>query len=325
MAATVEVRNRDCKRRFNRPGFSLVELLVVVALIALLIALLIPAVNAARAAARRTHCLNNLRQLALGTIEHESALRALPSGGWGFGWVGDPDRTKREQPGGWTFSVLPYIEETSLYAMGQGLEPVEKRAAVSKMNTMPVAAFNCPTRRPPAGYPYQSPPQMNANIVVGELVAKTDYAANGGETNPAGGFGPRSLDAADDHKWTDRNEFTGVIFQRSDIRMGEVIDGTTKTYLVGEKHLSPRYYANGKSPGDDQSMYAGEDSDTLRFTQIGLEPAQDDDSTEGEMYRFGSAHSSGVHLAFCDGSARRIEYDVDSDIHRASGNRRDSK
>lgn len=308
-----------------RSGLTLVELLAVIAIIALLIALLIPAVNAARAAARRSHCQNNVRQIALATVAHESAYRALPSGGWGFGWVGDPDRFREDQPGGWTFSVLPFLEETALHAMGKGLPPVEKRAAVSKMNTMPVSVFICPSRRAAIGYPYHSPPQMNASIVIEEPVAKTDYAANGGETNPAGGFGPPSLEAAENHHWTDPEKFTGVVFQHSATGMRQITDGVTKTYLLGEKHLSPQFYATGKSRGDDQSMYAGEDSDTLRWTEVGLEPMRDSDKTPKEMYRFGSAHSSGFHMAFCDGSVRRMDYEIEPDIHRAFGNRRDGK
>ena len=314
---------RLSRRRRNSMGLSLVELLVVIAILALIIALLIPAVQAARAAARRLQCSNHLRQIALASVAHEGTYRQFPSGGWGFGWVGDPDRFGENQPGGWTFSVLPFLEETALHDMGKGLSPVEKRAAVSEMNKIPVSVFICPSRRTAIGYPYHSPPQMNADIVIDELVAKTDYAANGGETNPAGGYGPTSLDAEEDYHWVDPSEFTGVITQRSRTRAQDIADGMTHTYLVGEKHLSPKYYANGDSRGDDQSMYAGEDSDTLRFTQIGLTPIQDNDDVEVEMYRFGSAHSSGFHMGFCDGSVRRMSYDIAPEIHLILGNRRD--
>jgi prepilin-type N-terminal cleavage/methylation domain-containing protein len=315
--------NAPDRARAARAGLSLVELLVVIAIIALLIALLMPAINAARAAARRAHCQNNVRQLALATVAHETTYRAFPSGGWGFGWVGDPDRFGEDQPGAWTFSILPFMEETALHTMGQGLSPVEKRNAVSEMNTIPVSTFNCPSRRSAISYPYHSPPQMNASIVIEQPVAKTDYAANGGETNPAGGYGPSSLEEADKYDWIDRAEFTGVVFQRSATKMREITDGASKTYLLGEKHLSPQFYANGKSHGDDQSMYAGEDSDTLRWTEVGLEPLLDSDGVHGEMWRFGSAHTSGFHMGFCDGSVRRMEYEIDADVHRTLGNRRD--
>ena len=103
-----DAMNRVSKRR----AFTLVELLVVIAIIGILVALLLPAVQAAREAARRAQCTNNLKQLALGMIQHESAHRYLPTAGWWGSWVGDPDRGfDSRQPGGWIYNILPFIEE----------------------------------------------------------------------------------------------------------------------------------------------------------------------------------------------------------------------
>ena len=73
-------------------GFTLVELLVVIAIIGILIALLLPAVQAAREAARRVQCANQIRQLATGSLLHLDSQGHLPCGGWKWTWVGDPDR-----------------------------------------------------------------------------------------------------------------------------------------------------------------------------------------------------------------------------------------
>ena len=83
-------------------AFTLVELLVVIAIIGILIGLLLPAINAARESGRRTQCMNQVKQVGLACMQHESTNGFLPTDGWGWYWVGDPDRGyTRAQPGGW--------------------------------------------------------------------------------------------------------------------------------------------------------------------------------------------------------------------------------
>jgi prepilin-type N-terminal cleavage/methylation domain-containing protein len=113
----------------SRSAFTLVELMVVIALIGLLIGLLLPAVQAAREAARRLQCRSHLKQIGLAALNFESSNRRLPSGGWGYQWPGLADISGSVgQPGGWTYSLLPFLEQQALYQLGSYQAPAEQRS-----------------------------------------------------------------------------------------------------------------------------------------------------------------------------------------------------
>ena len=116
-----------------RKAFTLVELLVVITIIGILISLLMPAVQSAREAARRTQCSNNLKQLALGCLNHNTQFNFLPTDGWGWGWIGDPSHGAGwKQPGGWIFSILPFIDQQNVYALQMGLNGSQKATAANR-------------------------------------------------------------------------------------------------------------------------------------------------------------------------------------------------
>ena len=176
----------------RRNAFTLVELLVVIAIIGILVALLLPAVQQAREAARRIQCVNNLKQQGLAWLNHESAQGFLPSSGWGWRWQGDPDKGFGEsQPGGWAFSVLPFLEESNVRDLGQGMgysaDHVPETAKQEQMLLgvqSPIPAFNCPSRRGATVFPMVRNNWLGFNLTscrAGQCdVARSDYQANSG-------------------------------------------------------------------------------------------------------------------------------------------------
>jgi prepilin-type processing-associated H-X9-DG protein len=305
-----------------------VELLVVIAIIGILVALLLPAIQSAREAARRTQCTNNLRQIALAMLNHSDVYRRFPSGGWGPRWVGDPDRgTDGSQPGGWIYNVLAFMEESALRSLGKGANEAAKRAAVAKVVSTPVPTFNCPSRRPAIAYPFDLDPQAQAlNADTADTAGRTDYAANGGHNWP--GFCCGTLNWPDSYATADNPAFwryvyrSGIIFQHSEVKLAQVTDGTSSTYLVGEKSLNPDHYDTGYDIGDNENMYQGDDIDSIRGATRIFAPRQDQPG-QTSTYGFGSAHPSVLNFVFCDGSVHPISYTIHADIHVRLGNRDD--
>jgi len=315
-----------------KSAFTLVELLVVITIIGILISLLLPAVQSAREAARRLQCSNNLKQLSLAWLNHESSVGFLPSGGWGSYWGPHPDRGfGKRQTGSWGYSVLPFIEQMALYQLGAGGTEAQIQAANKVRIETPLACWNCPSRRPAIAYPmydklaswvYNPLPCSDSSARLSAAV-RSDYAANGGQSFVSFGVGPTSLSQGDSGGFTfpDASGTTGVNFVRSEITMANIRDGASNTYMIGEKSVSPDLYNTGSSYGDDQSIYVADDFDNVRWTGNG--PPYQDQAGSDASALFGSAHESGCNMAFCDGSVRTVSYSISHDVHICLGNRND--
>jgi prepilin-type N-terminal cleavage/methylation domain-containing protein/prepilin-type processing-associated H-X9-DG protein len=341
-----------------RRGFTLVELLVVIAIIGVLVALLLPAVQAAREAARRTQCSNQVRQIGLAIQNHVDALGSFPSGGNAphpkitNSSVNGRPRGPERQGLGWAFQILPYLEQNAVHSL-QTQEQMEKT---------PVALYFCPSRRPPTqGRSEANEPGPTGGETDRWLI---DYAAV--TAAPTIGF----LKNNEDHFWGNKpagkpiacaepgQEFFGVIVRtpfntRAECapNLGEVAigkptkpqqieDGLSNTLLVGEKRLHQNDYAgNGADGGvaiwhDDRGWSDGWDPDTVRSTAFNFGPDGEDtefpitDPTSPPRplgFMFGSGHSGGMNVVYADASVHFINYEIDALAFNRMGHKSDGE
>lgn len=322
----------------SRDGMSLVELLIVITIIAMLLQLILPAVEMSREAARNTQCQNSLRQIGLAAQMHEGVHGHFPTGGWTSVWVGDPKRGYgQDQPGGWCYNLLPYLEEGDLHDMGVELQPKDQREEGAKMFETPVKVFVCPSRRLARSWPFA---RALYNVADTDKAGRSDYAANMGSLEPRDQRSPGPVSYADAETWLEGNDtgknwaamgHDGVVFQRSRVRLAQVKDGLSKTLFAGEKFMSPTHYKDGASNGDDQSLYIGFDRDIARSTNSLHPPLRDTeresawithgDSAEVTDWNFGSPHLNACNFVRCDGSVDSVAFDVDIEVFVAMGNR----
>jgi prepilin-type N-terminal cleavage/methylation domain-containing protein len=305
-------------------AFTLVELMVVVAIIALLMALLMPAVNAAREAARRSQCGNNLKQMATAAEAHKALLGNFPTGGWdGSSQFAAGSGADWRQPRGWCYGLLPYMELQLLYDSAAS-DP----AALN--TTTPVPMFACPSRR-------------GSSVGPGSVVM-TDYAGNRGawasptpaanttanrttvfgwqaavSPQPTTGDGwavvAQTLNASQPVLLGSGSVPTGgIIFAGSSLSPAAIRDGASATYLLAEKYVPRTAYATGVTPGYSLCAYVGDSADTLRG---GHRPPESDltAAASGLEGVFGGPHPGVFMAAMCDGSLRSIAFDIDPTVH----------
>lgn len=328
-------------RSSRKTGFTLVELLVVIAIIGILVAMLLPAVQAAREAARRTTCINQLKQMGLACLNYESLEREFPTGGT-QPWHGDDFGDAY----GWMVQILPYVENTALQDISSGYgSGDESRDRI--VRSTPVSLYNCPSRRGATVVYVQS----NSGAPVNGCdagCALTDYAA----ATPANVLDVRRLNhdpwfwqgvingniaAAASSRFVHEGQrypvsYQGVITRTKmsrATRTNHVTDGLSKTIMIGEKRLHIDLYQTG-APYDDIGWTDGWDFDTVRYT--GYQPGPDvpepvenpvPPDLNGYGFHFGSAHASVFNACFADGHVQSVPFDIDITVFNTLGDRAD--
>jgi len=293
-----------------RRAFTLVELLVVIAIIAMLVTLLIPAVQSAREAARQTQCRNNLKQIGLSCHNYDAAHQMFP------GYAGEEaplgvsyanrkrrqDKTLRD--GNWIIQCLQFMEDEPL---GKLLTEAStagnvRESALLAAVTTPVSTLHCPSRRPAEPYPLQSAYRTR----YGKTGARADYAMNGGSSQASA----REVNLNNDGIWILGKRAAGK----------HLTDGTSKTYLVGEKAMDTSHYSDGLDLGDRPPFagwvdHRGAANAYVRYAARA--PAADAAGNCLTCHDFGSAHRTNWNVAMCDGSVRGVAYSMDLAVHRA--------
>lgn len=338
------------RHRPSHLGFTLVELLVVIAIIGILVALLLPAVQSAREAARRTQCVNQLKQLGLAVLNYESQQSKLPpagkyTGAWGI------DRSKgacatgtfvntRQQayansptsgPGtSWMLEVLPFMEGSGLFDQWDHDSNIGRYRAGTPSNAdlagTDFPEFYCPSRRSAIR---TEDLEMLGNGIKRLGAGGTDYGCNLGKGNAWNNLNAnRSLHTG--------NRTIGLSFENigpfefnTGVRIAKITDGTSKTILLGE--LQRVFYSDSEVSafgGNSSSGWLWRSQDAwaeaglpTAFTinpaglcpSVGTPPGSEGINNLLSEYP-GSDHPGGANFCLSDGSVAFISENADSDI-----------
>ena len=304
-----------------RRGFTLIELLVVIAVIGVLVALLLPAVQAAREAARRAQCANNLKQMGLALHSYTSTHGVLPPGYVSF-W--NANFVREEGPGfGWAAMILPELEQRPLFdAINFKLQIQDDANLTVRLNR--VSAFNCPADSMPASW---SAAYGFVTVAKGKMIEKLFPICDVASSNYVGVFGVGEPGVDGD----------GVFFRGSAIRPADITDGLSQTLCVGERATGLRggrgqatwvgsvpgaaFFSCGAAAGDPDATgpCVKEDASgmTLGHTGEGHGPGD----LWGDVNQFNSRHGRGCFFLFCDGHVKYLNNSINYPAYKAMSTR----
>ncbi len=296
-------------------GFTLIELLVVIAIIGVLIALLLPAVQAAREAARRAQCTNNLKQLALAANNYESANTCFPGNSY------EAPCSSCYQNFSAFVRLLPFTEQQSLYnAVNFNLTDYDIQNIT--VHGIAISTLNCPSDSWTPQLISSSTPNASFNINMGAVKALggnwyqqfTSYAVNEGTFD----VGYRAY-----YGQAEWMQFNGVSYADSTVTMGDIRDGTSNTFLFGEHAHTLMQYYDPKYQNSDFSWDSPQHYDTQFVTYYPPNVGTQNRNLPGNISYYypmtaTSMHPGGANFAFCDGSVRFIKNSIDSWPYQSS-------
>jgi len=293
-------RRADGRRPFC--GVTLVELLVVIAIIGILVALLLPAIQAAREAARRAQCQNNVRQIGLALHEHHAAFGYLPSG-----WVAD---NPAGHPGwAWATLILPYLEQGNLLPDERPPGRAVGHPANRRLRETPVPTYLCPSDPSPQVFTLheRGPHRAPGPNVAASAAQHAERNANRGppmfrvaRANYTGVFGILVIEQTP-------SAGDGTFFHNSQVRFADVRDGLSNTLIVGERSSrldSPTWVAS--VPGAHRAM----------ARVVGRSDRVPNDVL-GDFSDFSSHHVFGANFLLGDGAVKMISDEVDPVVYHA--------
>lgn len=348
-------------RTNSRPAFTLVELLVVIAIIGILVALLLPAVQAAREAARRAQCLNNLKQLGIAIQSYHDINKKLPAGAyWGdtkkqptechvcSRWDDrDPTCCKNDR-GTIIMLLLPYIEEQQLYdSIDRDIVTDEQRLPNGQpIGSVPIATVRCPSDEHPSEASHTASEYGNLTVAELKTFKMSNYAASRGPTKHRDGGSQCSLTS----DWSDffdvthpgfvigypeqgqnneRWRWSGGPFTRMGVhfKLSQITDGPSHTIFMGEVRTACSVHAAEGWLFSHSGNGLISTVTPINFPSCIQTPGTECYSWDawGAELGFKSAHTGGAHFVMGDGSVHFLPDSIDPFVYNALGGKADGE
>lgn len=316
------------KRRSSNLGFTLVEILVVIAIIGILVGMLLPAVQSVREAARRTQCANNVKQISLASINYLGAHDRYPPGymSAGFG----QRKIKYISGGMWTMEILPFIEMAAIHDLLPGNLEFDSGswggvpAGIDEAAKAWIPAYRCPSSNDP-----ERATEWWTSGIDDRAACNYLSCASGKTFRESGSSGT----------WIGGESSDGIMFRDSWIGDNQVTDGTSNTVLFGEafnelgvivqidydgqlQHVDHWYIWSLELCDWQDGLQRKECSEALGSTAARINATKDEDADINEKELcFSSRHTGGVNLGFADGHCQFVSETIDADVYSAIGSR----